>query len=397
MFVESGDSFSFFLPPYVVFGRGKRATIPDYANRLGLKKVLLVVDPFFAGTKYLPELQKGLNDVGIESTVWSGVVPDPTDVSVDDAAGVYKNAGCHGVICIGGGSAMDTGKSVGILIASGAKSIREHLPPTYRSVNGMAPVICVPTTGGTGAEVNPYAIVTNTETHKKGLAYAGWELLAAQRVAVVDPDLTASMPPTLTAITGVDALCHALECYITGAPLGAPNPISDDLALRAIHLVATNLRRAVFDGQDMKARTNMSLAAMLATMAFPNAGLTHCHCLNEVLVESFGISHGEAVGSVLVATLEVFLPFRTERLAEVAQSFGVPTAGKSQRETAEAGIGEIRQLMREVGFPSLSEAVRGKKVDIDALMQDFLGRYPQFNPPNQAKRIRYTLERSLEL
>lgn len=396
MYAETRDQFNFFLPPYVVFGRGTRSTIPEYAQRLGLKTVLLVMDPFFAETDFFPELQQRLEDAGIKAVSWSGVVPDPTDTSVDEAVKAYKDADCEGLIAVGGGSGMDTGKSVGIVIDSGAASVREHTPPTFRSVAGMAPVICVPTTAGTGAEVNPYAIVTNTETGKKGLAYPGWELLSAQRVAIVDPDLSATMPPKLTAITGVDALCQAVECYITGKPLGAPNPISDDLALRAVYLIAHNLRRAVFDGQDMKARVNMSLAATLATMAFPNAGLTHAHTLNEVLVEGFHMSHGEAVGSVLIATLESFLPFRTERLAKVAEVFGVPTKGRSQREVAEAGIRAIQQLLKDIGFPTLSEAAGGADVDVDALMEDFLKRYPMYQPSDLQGRVRHTLERSLE-
>jgi alcohol dehydrogenase class IV len=315
---------------------------------------------------------------------------------VDEATRIYKEADCQGIICVGGGSAMDTGKSVGVVVASGSASIREHCPPTVRSVAGMAPVICAPTTAGTGAEVNPYAIVTNTETGKKVLAYPGWELLSAQRVAVVDPDLSASMPPRLTAITGVDALCQAVECYITGVPTGSPNPISDVLALRAAHLVAHNLRRVVFDGRDINARVNMSLAAMLGTMAFPNAGLTHAHALNEVLMERHHMSHGEAVGAVLVATLESFLPVKTERLARIATIFGVPTDGCSQRQIAEAGIREIQQLLKDIGFPTLSQCAGGQAVDVEALMRDFLDRYPAFQPAGPQERVRYTLQRSLE-
>jgi len=393
VFVESGDCFNFFLPPYIVFGRGTRGRIAEHASKLGCKNVLLVVDPFFLETDFYPELQEILEAAGIQAVGWSGVVPNPTDVSVDDAVRVYKEEGCDGVIAIGGGSAMDTGKAVGVVVKAGDSSIREYLPPTFKSPIGMAPVICVPTTAGTGAEVNPYGIATNTETGQKGLSYAGWDLLEAQKVVIVDPDLTVSMPPTLTAITGIDALCHALECYITATP----NPVSDGLALRAIDLVAHNLARAVYNGQDMRARTNMSMAAMFATMAFPNAGLTYCHCLNEVLVEGFHMSHGEAVGSVLVATLEALLPSRIERLAQVAKAFGEPSTGRSHREVAEAGIRQVQKLMKDVGFPTLSEATGGSEVDLDALMEDFLGRYPQFKAPADHARIRWTLERSLEL
>lgn len=394
MFVESGDEFTFFLPPYVVFGRGKRSAIPEYAKRLGMTKALLVVDPFFVETDYFAEIQKGLEDVDIKVISWCGVVPDPTDVSVDEAVETYKNEKCDGVICIGGGSAMDTGKSMAVVIGSDSHSIREHTAPTNRSVDGMAPVICVPTTSGTGAEVNPYAIVTNTETGRKGVAYPAQGLLAAQRVAIVDPDLTASMPPKLTSITGMDALCQALECYLTRTP----NPVSDCLALHAINLIAHNLRRAVDNGQDMKARVNMSLAAMLATMAFPNAGLSYPHFLSEPMADAYHLEHGVAVGSVLVATLEVLLPFRTDRLAEVAKLFGVSSQGRSPREIAEAGIREIHQLLKDVGLPTLSEATGGADgVDINAFMEEVVEKKPQFvGTPTDQKRVRHILKRSLE-
>jgi alcohol dehydrogenase class IV len=255
-------------------------------------------------------------------------------------------------------------------------------------------VICVPTTSGTGAEVNPYAMVTNTETGRKGVAYPALGLLAAQRVAIVDPDLTASMPPGLSAITGMDALCQALECYITKTP----NPVSDCLALRAIHLIAHNLKRVVDNGQDMKARVNMSLAAMLATMAFPNAGLSYPHFLSEPMADAYHLPHGVAVGSVLVATLEVLLPFRIDRLAEVAKLLGVPSEGRSQREIAEAGIREIRGLLEDIGFPTLSEATGGAEVvDIDAFMEDVVEKKPQFvGTPTDQKRVRRILKCSLE-
>jgi len=395
MVVESGDQFTFFLPPYVVFGRGTRNAIPGYAKRLGIKKALLVVDPFFAETGYFTEVRDALKSSGIEVTSWSGVVPDPTDISVDNAVEAYRRDGCDGVVCVGGGSAMDTGKSVAVVIGSGSRSIREHTAPTNRSVGGMAPVICVPTTSGTGAEVNPYAMVTNTETGRKGVGYPGWEMLAAQRVAIVDPDLTSSMPAGLTAVTGMDALCQALECYLTKTP----NPISDALALRAMYLIAQNLKRAVYNGQDMKARTNMSLAAMLATMAFPNAGLSYPHFLSEPMADAYHLSHGVAVGSVLIASLEALLPFRTDRLAEVAKLFGVLEDGRSQREIAEAGIKEIQQLLKDIRFPSLSEAAGGTdKVDIEVFLKDAVDKKPQvLGAAADQQRVRQILRRSLEL
>jgi 1,3-propanediol dehydrogenase len=192
----------------------------------------------------------------------------------------------------------------------------------------------------------------------------------------------------------MDALCQALECYITKTP----NPVSDDLALRAIYLIVHNLRRAVDNGQDMKARVNMSLAAMLATVAFPNAGLSYPHALSEPMADAYQLPHGVAVGSVLAATLEVLLPFRIERLAEVAKLLGVPSEGRSKREIAEGGIKEIQQLLQDVRFPTLSEATGGAEVvDIDAFLEDLAEKKPHLvATPDDRERVRTILKRSLE-
>jgi choline dehydrogenase len=392
MFPESGDTFNFFLPPYVVFGRGARATIPGYAKRLGLSRVLLVLDPFFVETADCAALHKGLEDSNIEATAWSGVVPNPEDVGVDEATRLYRENGCEGVICIGGGSAMDTGKSVGVMIASGAEQIREHMPPASRPLNGMAPVICAPTTAGTGAEVNPYSMVVDTVTGQKKIGYLAHELLSAQKVAVVDPDLTMSMSPRLTAVTGLDAFCHAVECYLTKKP----NPISDDLAFRAISLVADNLRRAVYNGQDVKARVNMSLAATLATAAFPNAGLLYPHGLSG-LGDKYPVPHGVQVGSVLVAALEAVLPFRTERLARVAEAFGIPRRGRSPREAAKAAIEAIHQLLVDIDFPTLSQATGATLENIEQVLDAMTAGKLSNWPLADQERIRAIAKRSLEL
>jgi alcohol dehydrogenase len=394
MFIESGDDFHFFLPPYIVFGRGKRSTIPEYAKKLGFTKALIVLDPFFVGTQFFAETQNALEINDISVIKWSGVVPDPTDVSVDDAVGIYQANNCDGIICIGGGSAIDTGKSVSVVIGSGSHSIREHMAPTYKSIRGMVPVICLPTTSGTGAEVNPYSMVTNTETGQKGLGYPAWEMIVAQNMAIVDPDLTASMPPRLTAITGIDALCQAIECYITQTP----NPVSDCLAMRAIYLIAHSLRRAVENGSDMSARVEMSLAAMLATMAFPNAGLSFPHFLSESMADLYHLEHGVAVGSVLIATLEVMLPSKAERLVEIAKAFGISSQGLSQREIAQEGIDQIRQLLVDIRFPSLSKTIGGIDViDIDAFVADVARKKSQvIRTPRDQELVRSIVKRSLE-
>ncbi|HUT15979.1 MAG TPA: iron-containing alcohol dehydrogenase, partial [Anaerolineae bacterium] len=291
MYPRSADHFRFWLPPVLEFGTGTRSEIPHYTKKLGLKRVLLLADPYFVGTDYYAEIKKALEVEDVRVVPWHGVVPNPTDVSVDGAVKVYQEHGCEGVVAIGGGSALDTAKGVAVVVAGEVTSIREYGPPMWRDVEGMAPMILVPTTAGTGAEVGPWPLITNTETGRKDVGFNVGELTDAQKVAIVDPELTVSMPPRLTANTGMDAFCHVIECYLCPTP----TPISDVLALRAMHLVATNLRQAEHNGQDMEARINMSLASTLATAAFSSAGLTYPHYLSAKLYDRWGLDHGTTV------------------------------------------------------------------------------------------------------
>jgi len=390
MFVKSGDHFRFFLPPVVEFGRGSRAKIPYYAKKLGLESVLLLVDPYVLDTDYYAEIKQALEDEGMATATWHGVVPNPTDVSVDDAVVVYRQNRCDGIVAIGGGSAIDTAKGVAIVVRGDAKSVREYTPPTWKPVEAMSPMILVPTTSGTGAEVNPWAMINNTETKIKHVGFDASELIAAQRVAIVDPDLAASMPPMLTAITGMDAFCHALECYLCDTP----NPVSDVISFRAIELVALSLRRAVYNGKDMGARTDMSLAAMMATIAFPNAGLIYPHQLSAKLYDWWGLDHGTTVAVTLRAALEHLLPFKSERLAQVAKAFGVVATGRSERELAQAGIQAIGQLMNDIGMPTFKEASGVSVQDVDAFIEE--QRKDPSVPKGFADRYDWILKRSLE-
>lgn len=390
MYPRSADHFRFFLPPVVEFGTGTRSKIPYYAKKLDLKRVLLIIDPYFVATDYFAETKKALGAEGIHVAPWHGVVPNPTDVSVNDAVKVYKGRGCDGVVAIGGGSALDTAKGVAVVVAGGATSIREYGPPMWRDVEGMAPMILLPTTAGTGAEVGPWAMITNTETGRKDVGFNVGELIDAQKVAIVDPELTVSMPPRLTANTGIDAFCHAIECYLCPTP----NPISDLIALRAMHLVATNLRQAEHNGQDMEARINMSLASLLATTAFSSAGLTFPHYLAAQLYDRWGLDHGVTVAVVLRASLEVLLPVKIERLAEVAKVFEVVHEGRSVRELAEAGLDAIDQMQKDIGMPTFKEATGATAEDVEA----FVAELQELDAPEVMRRqYGRILRRSWEL
>ncbi len=357
--------FRFFVPPIIEFGCGKRKTVTNYAKKTGITHALIVVDPYLLHSDYLREMIDELNNAEIKVSYWADVVPNPTDVSVDDAIRVYHENGCDGIIGFGGGSAMDTAKGVAVLACSNAKSIREHCPPGWKKTEDMAPLILVTTTAGTGAEVNPWAMINNTETGIKGVGFNASDLIAAQKVAIVDPELTASMPAKLTAITGMDAFCQVIECYLTRTP----NPVSDAIAIHAIKIASDALPRAVLNGSDIEAREGMSLVSMMSTISFPNAGLSYPHQMSTMIYDEWGTAHGIAVAIVTRAALELLLETKMDRLCEISKAFGIADNGKSQLEYALLAIEEISRFMEKIGIPTFKEATGADREQIDNLIQ----------------------------
>jgi len=266
-----------------------------------------------------------------------------------------------GVIAVGGGSSMDVAKVVAVLLGGD-----QALPELYGvdQVSGQRlPLILVPTTAGTGSEVTPVAVITTGETTKAGVSSA--RLLPD--IAVLDADLTLGLPPAITAMTGVDAMVHAIEAYTSQHK---KNPLSDNLARQALHLLARNIRTAVHDGGNREARGNMLLGAMLAGQAFANAPVAAVHALAYPLGGHYHIPHGLSNSLVLPSVLAFNAPDASELYAQLAEIVvGEPVSGSNEAKTA-ALIESLRRLIDDVNLPATLSEAKVKKADLEMLAQD---------------------------
>lgn len=353
---KTRNVFSFLCPVNINFGVGVAAGVPDHAKNLGISKVMVVTDNILASTHNGHAVIESLKMAGLNPVVWSEVVPDPTDTSIETGAKVYLDERCDGLIAMGGGSHMDTAKCIGVLAMNGKKigDYFSHLPDPA-PIRKVPPLICMPTTAGTGAEVTNVAVVTSSVDHRKvGVAHP----LLAPAMALIDPALTLTLPPLQTAATGLDTLCHAVEGYLSLLE----TPITDALALYALELISNNLRKVVADGSDIEARTNMSLAALLSGMVINTCYATAGHASGQAIGGKYPILHGLSCSLILPAVLEYNMPSCMEKLNKMAAVMGVAINGMSPQKAAEAAIAAISQIISDLNVPTLSQAT-GMKMD----------------------------------
>jgi len=336
-------SFPFVLPGRIQFGPGVAQTVGDEARPFG-QRVMVVTDPGVHDAGLIEPIVSELERAGLECTVFADVEANPRIATVEKAAAAAKEYQAEMLVAVGGGSAIDTAKIVAAIVSHGGGVLDYE---GYDRVPGpVIPLIALPTTSGTGSEVTFWAVATDVARNYK-LAVAS--VLLAPRVALVDPLLTTSLPPAMTAGTGFDALSHAIEAYTARCS----NPISDALALYAIELVALNLERAVHDGADVEARCGMSLASLTAGISFGNADTSAAHAMGEALGGVFDTPHGLACAVSLPYMTRYNLPAVTEKTARIGQALGLPTAGLSVHEAAEATIEGLIALGKRVGIPTM--------------------------------------------
>ena len=340
-------------------GAGAIQEIPGELQRRGYKKVFVCTDPDLVKFGVATKVTDLLDEAGIAYSVYSDIKPNPTIQNVTDGVEAFKAAEADSIVTIGGGSAMDTAKAIGVIITN----------PEFadvRSLEGVAPTknhavftIAVPTTAGTAAEVTINYVITDVEKVRKFVCV---DTNDAPEVAVVDPEMMATMPAGLTASTGMDALTHAIEGYTT---LGAWE-MSDMFHLKAIELISKNLRDAVAEaksGVPGSGREGMALAQYIAGMGFSNVGLGVDHSMAHTLSAHFDTPHGVACAMLLPIAMEFNKPVVAERLAQVAVAMGVDTAGMSTDEAADAAIAAVKQLSVDVNIPTVCEAITEEELD----------------------------------
>jgi alcohol dehydrogenase class IV len=335
----------------VEFGQGVAEKLGAAAAARGIRHALLVTDPALAGGDACAAALQSLRAAGVAASVYGEVVLDPDAASVERAAAAYRSSGADGLVALGGGSAMDTAKALGVLVESGAARIAPFYSGGSEAIRGIPPLICLPTTAGTGSEVTFVAIVTDD-----GRKMLLRDPMLAPALALVDPTLTLSMPPRLSASTGLDALAHALEALTSALA----SPPCDALALDAIAHIAEALPQAVARGDDLAARTAMSLAALEAGIAFLNARVHLGHAVGHSLGTAFKLPHGFACAACLPAITRFLLPASGPALTRAAAALGVPSA--------DAVPGAVAELMERCAAPRLAALAGVGPADIPRLV-----------------------------
>lgn len=332
------------VPTRLVHGPGAVASLADECRALGITKPMLVTDPGVAAAGLVDRVLPHLNGV----VVFDEVRPNPDIELVDRAAGVYRENGCDGLVGLGGGSSLDTAKSIGVVARHGG-SIADYEWGRDPIEERIPPLVAIPTTAGTGSEVTLWAVITDHERQLK-FNVGGTPLIGAH-VALIDPELMLGLPPAVTAATGMDALSHAIECFTCDYH----QPFNDAVALHAIELVGRWLRRAVEDGTDLEARTHMAHAATLGGMAYGTESAGAAHAMSQSAGGVHDCPHGALTARVLGPVCAYNVPAAPERYARIAQALGIETSAMDVVEAARAGVEEVYRLTDDVDIPTMEE------------------------------------------
>lgn len=350
--------YGFFNPPVTLMGIGSSKRIGEQVKVLGGRKVLIVTDKGIVATRIADQVKAQVEEAGATALIFDGAEPNPTDTNVHDGLKVYQENKCDMIISLGGGSPHDCAKGIGIVATNGG-NIRDY-EGIDKSSKPMPPFIAVNTTAGTASEMTRFCIITDT-SRKVKMAIVDWRVTPS--VAINDPLLMVSMPPALTAATGMDALTHAVEAYVSTIA----TPVTDACALMAIKLISDNLRAAVANGQDMVARDNMAYAEYLAGMAFNNASLGYVHAMAHQLGGYYNLPHGVCNAILLPHVQRFNMLSRLKRFADIAAAMGENISGLSTRDAAEKALAAIQVLSADIGIPAGLTELGVKEEDLEIM------------------------------
>lgn len=352
-----------FHAPEIVFGHGSLSEAGFAAARLGASRPFVVTDEGIAQAGWTRELLTHLTGAGLRPHVWSGVTPNPKDHEIADGYDEYVARGCDVIVAIGGGSVMDAAKGVAIIAGNGGRIL------DYEGVDQMTqpipPMLMIPTTSGTGADVSQFCIVTDTKRRVKA-TIVGRALVPD--ISVTDPRLLTTMPEDLNAATGLDALTHGIEAYVSLAH----NPLADTHALEAVRLVTANLATTMSDPDNFGARRNMAQASLQAGMAFSNAILGATHAMSHQVGGLLDLPHGVINGILLAPVIRYNALATPDRYRALALAAGLDVAGAPDGELADAFADFVRSLADRVGVPRGLADVGVSEDDIPALARSTL-------------------------
>ncbi|KAF0120115.1 MAG: alcohol dehydrogenase class IV [bacterium] len=335
--------FDFKIIPQIVFGNGASEKVGVEARKRGGTKALVVVDQGIRRAGLFDRIEESLTKEGVEVIVFGGVEPEPQIEIADQCAQLGRDKECDLVVGIGGGSAMDTAKATSILLTNDGK-VRDYQGLDLVKKPGV-PKIMIPTTAGTGSEVTFTAVFTDKNTKSK--AGVNSKYLFAD-LAFLDPKLTLSLPPEVTAFTGMDALTHAIEAYTSLSS----NTFVDLFALDAIRLISKNLHKAVTEGQDIEARSSMLKGSLFGGIALANAGVGAAHALAYPMGGEYQVPHGIANGLLLPYVMEFNLESNIEKFSHIAEAMGEERGDSSSLVFAKKSISMVKELIENVKVPS---------------------------------------------
>lgn len=355
--------YGYFIPTVNLMGAGAVSQVGKQAKIIGGTKALIVTDKPMVKIGIADKISRLLNESGIETVLYDAVIPNPTVKNVHDGVDLYNAEKCDMIVAVGGGSPIDCAKGIGLVSANGG-SIKDF-EGLDMSAKNMPPFIAVNTTAGTASEMTRFTIITDTDRHVK-MAIVDWHVTPT--VSINDPELMVSMPPALTAATGMDALTHAVEAYVSTIA----TPVTDSAALKSIQLISQYLRPAVANGKNMDARDKMAYAEFMAGMAFNNASLGNVHAMAHQLGGFYDLPHG-VCNAILLPHVESFNMIACpERFADIAMALGENIEGLSIIEAADLAMESIKRLSQDVGIPSGLKQLGVKEEDLPTLADNAL-------------------------
>ena len=352
-------------------GAGSLKDIGKTCQQMGMKKPMIVCDPMMVKVGYAEQIATVLSETGLEWTIYDNCVENPSADDVTAGAQEFNEKGCDGIIALGGGSPMDQAKGIRVLSKYGGTPQEFNVAGGSRAREigpDMPAMIAVPTTSGTGSEVTKAAVITDT---KKNVKFFLVSPFLAPTTVILDPELTKSLPPKVTAATGMDALVHALEAYVTANA----NPVSDSFARTAFVLIGKNLKKAVETGDDLDARTDMSTASLLAGIAFDIAGLGAVHALAHPLGGRHHIPHGLANSIMMPHVMRYNAKTSEAKYIEALKFMGLDVANTEEAAAA------ITQFASEIGLSTKLSEIGIKEEDLEQLSNDAIADVNHYTNP----------------
>lgn len=370
-FNEMDKTSIFLASKKTILSCGAIAQVGPEAKKIGANRVLVVTDKGVTNAGLYDPVKKSLKTAGLEVGVFDGVLADPPDQIIDQCADIFRKGGYDLCLGLGGGSSLDTAKMVAALAANPG-SVLDYVGLDMVPQKG-APLVLVPTTAGTGSEATRVTVVTDEANNTKRAIYSDYLL---PELAILDPELTLTMPPSITAETGMDALVHAIETYVSVKT----TPFAEILALQAIGMIARHLPQAYAKGSNVLSRYNMILAANLAGSAFTSGGLGAVHGLAYVLGTEYHLSHGRSNATMLSHVMEFNLRGNLEKYANIAKAMGEDTEGLSPYKAALLSVEAVRSLIKNVNITDRLADYGIKRDDLSKLVQGGIAQSQLFVP-----------------